>query len=45
MLYYKNENQEQFLLDGTSLFYGKWITFYLYGILRISIRIFPNISD
>ncbi|KRY24872.1 hypothetical protein T01_6354 [Trichinella spiralis] len=30
MLYYKNGNQEQFLLDGTSLFYGKWITFYLY---------------
>ncbi|KRY26316.1 hypothetical protein T03_14405 [Trichinella britovi] len=27
MLYYKNGNQEQFLLDETSLFYGKRITY------------------
>ncbi|XP_003370248.1 conserved hypothetical protein [Trichinella spiralis] len=38
VLYYKNGNQEQFLLDGTSLFYGKWITFYLYGIIKAVFR-------
>ncbi|KRX32784.1 hypothetical protein T06_11437 [Trichinella sp. T6] len=41
MLYYKNGNQEQFLLDGTSLFYGKRITYTC--MLDVSGELFVNI--